>query len=358
VDKLDELRKQINQIDDSIVELVQKRVKCAKNVGKLKDSEGSVVYDPGRELKILRRLSEKLQPPVTEKDISNIFREIISLCRNIEKPQRIAFLGPEDTFTHMAAVQRFGYSATHIPVASFPKVFDAVENNRADYGLVAIENSSQGTVPATVDSFLDSQLKICAEVYIEAVHNLVSKHPLSEIKTVYSHPQGLAQCRLWLEKNLPNADLIDVSSTAQGAAKAAVTPNTGAISSRPAAEKHNLDILAESIQDISNNITRFLVVGHHDGVRSGHDKTSMILLVHNRPGALFESLRYFSELNINLLKIDSRPTRREAWEYAFFIDCDGHREDEKIKKVLAQLEEKSLYVKLLGSYPAETHGTL
>ena len=353
VSHLDEHRKQIDAIDDQIVRLLSERLGHVLEIGKLKDNSGSVVYDPAREHLIYDRLLAGARPPLTAEDVTSVYREIISVCRNKEQPMRVAYLGPEGSFAQIAGISRFGHSAHFVSCASFPKVFEAVQNKRADYGIVAIENSTQGTVPATVDSFLDSGLRICAEIYVNALHNLVANCALHEIKTVFSHPQGIAQCRRWLESNLSAAEYIEVSSTAFGAQKAAETPGAGAIASKLAAEKYGLSVLAESIQDISNNITRFLVIGHHDCEPSGHDKTSMIMLVRNRPGALFESLRHFKEMDINLSKIESRPTRKAAWEYMFFIDCDGHRTDDKLQSVIARLEADCLYLKLLGSYPSE-----
>ncbi|MBE7560052.1 prephenate dehydratase [bacterium] len=355
---LDEHRRQIDAIDDKIVALLAERLSHVLEIGRLKDSAGGVVYDPAREHLIYDRLTRRLSPPLTGEDVVAVFREIISLCRNKEKPIRVAYLGPEGSFSQIAGISRFGHAAHYVACPSFPKVFDAVQNGGADYGLVAIENSTQGTVPATVDAFLDSNLQICAEVYVNAVHNLVGAGPLSEVTTVFSHPQAIAQCRRWLEANLPGVELWEVGSTSIGALKARETPRAAAIASKLAAEKYGLSILAESIQDSANNITRFLVVGHHDCAPSGQDKTSMIVLVRNRPGALFDALRHFKNEDINLCKIESRPTRKAAWEYMFFIDCDGHREDEKLKRVLASLEQDCLYLKLLGSYPSEAQRTI
>lgn len=355
---LDEHRRQIDSIDDEIVRLLAERLGHVLAIGKLKDSAGGAVYDPAREHLIYERLTARLEPPLTADDVINIYREIISLCRNKEKPIRVAYLGPEASFSQIAGISRFGHAAQYLPCPSFPKVFEAVQNKRADYGIVAIENSTQGTVPATVDAFLDSNLQICAEVYVNAVHNLISNVALEEIAVVFSHPQAIAQCRRWLEANLPRAEFMEVGSTSTGALKARETPRAAAIASKLAAEKHGLAILAESIQDSASNITRFLVIGHHDCVPSGQDKTSMIVLVRNQPGALFEALRHFKEEAINLCKIESRPTRKAAWEYMFFIDCDGHRRDEKLKRVIARLERDCLHLKLLGSYPSEAQRTV
>ena len=355
---LDDHRKQIDAIDDRIVALLAERLNHVLEIGKLKDSAGGAVYDPTREHLIVERLTGRLSPPLTAEDVIAVYREIISLCRNKEKPMRVAYLGPEASFSQIAGISRFGHAAHYLPCPSFPKVFEAVQHGRADDRIVAIENSTQGTVPATVDSFLDSNLKICAEVYVNAVHNLISNCALEDVKVVFSHPQAIAQCRRWLEANLPRAELLEVSSTSIGALKARETAQAAAIASKLAAEKHGLAILAESIQDSANNITRFLVIGHHDCVPSGQDKTSMIVLVRNQPGALFEALRHFKEEDINLCKIESRPTRKSAWEYMFFIDCDGHREDEKLKRVIARLEHDCLHLKMLGSYPSEASRTI
>jgi chorismate mutase/prephenate dehydratase len=351
---LEKLRGEIDRIDLHLLSLLNRRARAVQKVGKLKSREGSVFYDPKRERAILNRITEKNPGPFPDSRLRAIFQEIISASRALEAPITVCFLGPEATFTHEAATRRFGRSANYIPVQRVEDVFAAVQKRSVQYGVVPIENSTEGVERRTVDLFLDSPLCICAENCLEIRHHLMGKPELSEIKRIYSHQQAFAQCRNWLSENLPGVELIPVSSTARGAEKALEEPSSAAIASELASELYGLPIRARAIQDAAWNKTRFVVIGYEMPDPSSHDKTSIILFLKDEPGALHRALAPFERAKINLTNIESRPTKKEAWKYMFYIDFEGHAKNRRVSRVFKELEERSLYVKVLGSYPMES----
>jgi len=347
------LRKGIDDLDTKIINLLNERTSLIKKIGEEKRKQGkTVLYAPDREKEVFERLG-KIKGQVPAKAVEAIWREIISYSRNMEKPLAIAFLGPKATFTEMAAIKKFGHSPEYIPMGSIGEVFHSVEKGPCDFGVVPIENSNEGSVTSTLDMFFDSSLEICGEVTVEVDQNLLSKSKMNEIKRVYSHPQGLAQCQGWIRKNLPQAEVVAVSSTSAAAEKASKEKNTAAIASKLAAEEYGLNVLAAKIQDQSTNRTRFLVVGNLKPKQTGKDKTSLLFVVHHKPGALYDSLGVFNKYNLNMTKIESRPIKGRLWEYAFFVDFQGHKEDSKVIKAFSELKEHTLLLKILGSYPEE-----
>ncbi len=349
--EIDILRREIDEIDENILSLLKERAKKIVSIGELKRKKGKVVYDPARERKILERLKKKEKGKLSEEAISAIFQEIFSSCRSLESPLRIAYLGPEATFTHQAALKTFGSQTQYIPQKSIAAVFSCVEKGQADYGVVPVENSTEGVVTHTLDMFLDSDLKIVNEVLLPIRHHLLSRFPLREIKEVYSHPQALAQCQNWLEDNLSQVTLHETESTAEATKIAAKKERAAAIASEIAATLYHLPIVVEEIQNHSRNYTRFLVIGNHFAERSGRDRTSILFSIKDRVGALHDMLVPFRQHNINLTKIESRPTKRRAWEYVFFVDFVGYKDDAPVHQALAELEKLCLFLKILGSYP-------
>jgi len=349
---LKRLRKEIDKIDNQILTLLNQRTRAARGIAKLKAMAKQEFYAPHREKKIVERLLKKNRGPLPNEALRGIFQEILNASRSIQKKLRVAYLGPEATFTHLAAVRNFGKYAMFTPVKSIADVFSEVEKGRSDYGVVPIENSTEGVINHTLDMFVASDLKICSELLVEISHNLLSKaEGLKEIKRIYSHSQAIAQCRNWIEDNLPNAELVETSSTAKAAEMAEKDNEGAAIASRLAASLYDLKMIAERIEDNVQNFTRFLVIGKSFPGKSGQDKTSILFSIKDRVGALHDMLVPFRKNNINLTKIESRPTKLRAWEYIFFVDFVGHVEDENVKQALRQLEKECLLLKILGSYP-------
>jgi chorismate mutase/prephenate dehydratase len=349
---IERLRRRIDRIDDRILELLEERARAAREIGRWKATDGSGIYVPSREKKIVERLARKRQV-LPAAAVRAVFREVISACRGFERGLRVSYLGPEATFSHMAARNHFGSGAIFVPAASIPAVFEDVEQGRADYGLVPIENSTDGVVTYTLDRFLESDLRIAAEVCLEVNHCLLARAPdLRRIRRVLSHPQGLAQCRHWLAAHLPQASLHETASTARAAAEAARHPDVAAIASRMAAEVYGLAVVAENIQDLSFNATRFVVIGHEDSARiSGDDKTSAVFSVRDEVGILHRMLEPFARNRINLTRIESRPLKGKPWEYVFFVDFLGHRRERRVARALEALARRCLMLKVLGSYP-------
>lgn len=349
---IDKFRRQIDRIDDDLLRLLEKRAEAARAIGRAKAKSGARVYVPSREKEILDRLSRarKTLPIAT---VRAVFREVISACRSLEQGIRVSYLGPEATFSHMAAREQFGSGATLVPVASIPQVFDEVERGRADFGVAPIENSTDGSVAYTLDRFLDSDLEIAAEICLEVSHNLLSRSgDRRKVKRILSHPQGLGQCRRWLAANFPDAETLETASTAGAAEFAAEHADAAAIASRMAADVHGLVTIAENIQDFPFNATRFVVLAHDDSQKpSGDDKTSVVVSVRDEIGILQRMLEPFGENRINLTRIESRPLKGKPWEYVFFIDFLGHRKERRARRALASLERVSTMLKVLGSYP-------
>ncbi|WP_027715092.1 prephenate dehydratase [Desulfuromonas sp. TF] len=349
---LPELRKQIDSIDDQILDLLNRRAGVVIEVGKTKTGESKEFYVPSREMAIYERLTSKNTGPFPAEAVRRVFREIISASLSLEQPMKVAFLGPQGTFTHAAAMKQFGFSAQLVPQKSIPAVFDEVQRGRAHYGVVPVENSTEGAVSHTLDMFMESEQKINAEILLEISHFLLSRTGrFEDIRKVVSHPQPLAQCRKWLEENLPDIPLIDVGSTALAAQTAAEDESAAAIASEMAASLYGLQIVKERIEDNPNNFTRFLVIGRKTPERSGRDKTSVMFSVKDEPGILYRMLEPFSKRGINLSKIESRPMKKKAWEYIFFLDMEGHIEEDSVRAAVDELKGYCQFIKVLGSYP-------
>ena len=348
---LDEIRKHIDAIDSKLLELLNERADLVHEVGVIKKKDGLEIYAPEREESLLQGLIAKSKGRLPEKSIRAIYREIMSAALALEENLKIAYLGPEGTWTHQAAINKFGHSVEYTPQPSFTEVFDQVARRKADYGVVPIENSTEGAVSHTLDLFADSPLKICAQILLRIENTLMAKGPREEITKLYSHPQVFGQCRGWLHQNFPNAEQIEVSSTTKAASIAAKEPGSAALGGKLAAELYDLTILEESIQDRATNTTRFLVLSQKTCPSTGNDRTSIMFSVTDKPGALFDALKPFNELAINMSKIESRPSKRKDWEYFFFVDMKGHCEDEKIVTALEELGRHCSFVKILGSYP-------
>ncbi|HHF98595.1 MAG TPA: prephenate dehydratase [Candidatus Aerophobetes bacterium] len=348
---VEKLREEIDEIDLEILKLLNERARKALEIAKIKEKEGKGYYSPEREKIVVDKLTKLNKGPIPNKYLKEIFKSIINCCLSLQRKLRVVYFGPPATFTHLAAIRNFGPGAEYIPVKNIREVFATVEKGKADYGVVPIENSTEGIVSHTLDMFLDSDLKICAEVILEIAHHLVGKGRLEDVRKVYSHPQAIAQCRMWLEEHLPSVEICETESTAKAAQLAAEEEGACAIASEVAAALYGLDILEEHIEDSPHNYTRFLVIGREYTEKSGDDKTSILFSIRDRVGALYEMLAPFREHGINLTKIESRPTKKKAWEYVFFVDFEGHKDDEEVKKALSELEEKCFFLKILGSYP-------
>ena len=352
-ESVDVLRKKIDQIDEKVVALLNDRAFLAQKIGRSKSQNNQEVYVPHREKQILQRLSRLNQGPLSEHSIRAIFREVVSACRSIEAPLKIAFFGAEGTYSHLAAREKFGSTVTLLPTASISEVFQEVSQERVSFGVVPIENSTEGVVAHTLDVLVDSELKICAEIYLEIHHNLLSRTGREQdVKRIVSHPQALAQCRQWLTRHLSTAKLDEVASTAHAAMIAAGDRAVGAISSALAKEAYDLQVIAANIEDHPNNITRFLVIGAQETVPSGDDKTSLVFSVKDKPGVLHRMLQPFARSRINLTKIESRPIKNKPWEYLFFIDFNGHQKEARIVRALQTLDTSCDFIKILGSYPS------
>ncbi len=352
--KLKTLRNKIDKIDNEILKHLNDRAQLSIDVGKIKSESAKPKFSPTRERQVYGRLIRlnKGKGPLLDKTIEAVYREIMSGSLALQTTYKIAYLGPEATFTHIAALKKFGHSLEYLECDSIKDVFTEVERDRASYGVVPIENSTEGAVNHTLDMFVDSNLKICSEAYLPIHHNLVSKlKKVSSIKTIYSHQQVFAQCRNWLEKNMPKAKLVPVTSTTIAAMYATLGRNRAAIASNLAAERYGLNILARSIEDSSHNITRLLIIGKQDERRTGRDKTSVLFSMKDKSGALHNALVPFKKNGINLTKIESRPSKKKAWRYYFFVDMQGHIADKKVAKALQQLKKSCSFLKVLGSYP-------
>ena len=348
---LAELRKNIDRVDAQIVELINERYKYVLEVGKWKNKRLSAIYVPEREKSLLERLCGLNKGPMPERTLRAIYQEIMSGALVLERPLRIAFLGPQATYTHQAAMAKFGHSVEYLARNTIGDVFRDIESERADYGCVPVENSTEGVVNHTLDMFMDSTVEICAEIRFSIRHCLMAHCGKGEIKRVYSHFQSFGQCRSWLSQNLPGVELIEVSSNTRAAELAAEEPGSAAIAGRLASEIYKLNLLDEDIQDCPGNTTRFLVLGKQRPATTGDDKTSICFAVGDRVGALYDSLLPFKQEGITMTMIESRPSKLRNWEYFFFIDLLGHRDDPQVKKAIAELSEICLFVKTLGSYP-------
>ncbi len=356
-DDLKKLREQIDSIDNQILDLLNQRAEVVVGVGKAKEVSDGTFYVPSREKAIYERLTAQKQGPFPNDAVVKVFREIISASLNMELPMQVAFLGPQSTFTHLAAMQQFGLSAQLVPLKSIPSVFEEVERDRAHYGVVPVENSTEGVVNHTLDMFIGSDLQVIAEIMLEISHNLLSKTgQIEQIGKIVSHPQALAQCRHWFEENLPEIPLVDVGSTAAAAQLAAEDETAAAIASEAAVVQYGLKVVKAKIEDNPHNFTRFLVIGKKTPEKSGNDKTSIMFSVKDEPGILYRMLEPFSKRQINLSKIESRPMKQKAWEYIFFLDLIGHTDDQAITDAIEELRTYCHFLKVLGSYPIARQG--
>ena len=351
---LDEWRARIDEIDRQLLRLLNQRAELSLEIGRAKRETGEPVHVPEREQGILEELDRLNPGPLPGSAIRAIWSEILSASRSLQRPFRVAYFGPQGTYTHMAALRHFGSSAEFVPVRGIPDVFEEVESGRADVGVVPIENSSEGAVNHTLDGLIDSELLICGEASLEIHHNLLSRAAeLGDVKRVYSHAQALAQSRGWLARNLPDAEIVEVQSTSTAAAveQAVLDPTAAAVASELAGHLSRVPALRERIEDHANNVTRFLVMGRRPAGRSGRDKTSILFSIRDEVGTLHRILEPFASARLSLTKIESRPTRRRPWEYVFFVDFEGHRDDPVTQGVLAAVRERCLFLKVLGSYP-------
>lgn len=349
---LKRLRKAIDSLDSRVLKLLNERAKIIHKVGKLKAKMGSSIYVPDREKDVYAHLVLENKGPLPNDSVKAIFREVMSSALNLERPIKIAYLGPEFTFTHLASMKKFGASVTYMGCIGITDVFNEVEKSRADYGVVPIENSIEGAVNHTLDMFADSDLKVCSEIYFEISQCLLANDiDKRKIKRVYSKAEVFAQCRSWLEANLYGVEMKEASSTARAAAIASREKGSACIASELAGKRYGLKVLYRGIEDTTHNVTRFLVIAKNDAKPTRHDKTSIMFSVKDRAGALHDMLVPFKKYKINLTKIESRPSKVRAWEYYFFVDLEGHVNSPKVAKALAELSKTAAFLKVLGSYP-------
>src|SRR5436853_6168018 len=351
MDELQRLRTAIDQLDDRILEAMNERAKLARAIGTIKVGQA---YRPEREAQVLRRIKERNEGPLASETVALIFREIMSACLALERPITVAYLGPRGTFSERAALKHFGVAADAMATASIDEVFRAVESAAADFGVIPVENSTEGAVGRSLDLMPQSPLKVCGEVVVRIHHHLMAKAKpasLGDVKRVFSHGQSLAQCHEWLNANLPKAERVAVASNAEAARRAAEEPGSAAVAGEMAAEHYTLEILASNIEDEPNNTTRFLVLGDSQPKPSGRDKTSLVLSARNRAGAVYEMLTPFATRGVSMTKFESRPSRAGLWEYLFFVDIEGHRDDANVAEALGEVNGIAGFLKVLGSYP-------
>lgn len=352
--EIQDYRKRIDALDLEIVRLINERAECARSIGEAKEKHGCATYIPERERQVLDRVAAASAGPLPAASIQAIYREVMSACRAVEQSLAIAYWGPPASNTHVAARQRFGTSVKFVETGSVADVFAAVERGAANFGIVPVENSTEGVVSRSLDMFLNCDLQICAETYVPIQHNLLSHAAsLQEVKRVYTMFQATAQCRDWINRHLGHAELVETTTTARGAELAAQDPETGAIANLYASEYYQVPVLAAQIEDNPRNRTRFWVVGNLRPRPSGRDKTSLIFSVAHRPGALVQALSVFSEYGVSLTFIESRPTKQTPWEYVFFVDLQGHPDDpdSPLAKALPSFQERCIFTRILGSYP-------
>lgn len=349
---LNEIREKINGIDGRLVELLDERAGLVKSIGEYKKSNNIPVYQPEREKEIKEAVLARSKDIFPKQGLLQIFTEIVSAARSLEEPITVSYLGPEASFSEMAVRKQFGSSVIMKPLPSIPDVFREVENGKMDFGIVPIENTQEGSVLITLDEFVDSPLCVIGEVYLSIHHNLMATvDKISEIKRVYVHPQTLGQCRIWLESNMPNVEKVEVSSNSKGASMVPWEKFSSAIAGAIAAEKYGLKILAENIEDNPENYTRFWIIASKGHEYTNPDKTTILVSVKDKPGALLSLLEPFQRLNINLSKIESRPSKRRPWDYLFFMDLMRGINHPDTKKALEEIKENSVFLKVLGSYP-------
>lgn len=354
-EELDAVRQRIDTIDQELLRLISERARCAQQVAHIKtgtDGHSAQFYRPEREVAVLRRIKDANPGPLDGEEVARLFREIMSACLALERPLNAAFLGPEGTFTQAAAIKHFGHSVVTHAMATIDEIFREVEAGACDFGVVPVENSTEGVVSHTLDLFMSSPLRITGEVTLRIHHHLMSQEAdLGAIRTIYSHQQSLAQCRGWLDRYLPHAERVAVGSNADAARTAMSEPGAAAVAGVQAAEIYGLTVLAERIEDDPGNTTRFLVIGKQDSPPSGQDKTSLLLSCRNQAGGLHALLMPLAAHGVSMTRIESRPSRRGIWDYVFFIDILGHRQDLPVAAALEHLQKDSALFKVLGSYP-------
>lgn len=354
-EQLKQHRDQIDAIDEQVLKLVNERAKLARHIGSLKND--GVIYRPEREAQVLRRLQAANTGPLSNEAVSNVFRAVMSNCRALEKELSIAFLGPLGTYSEEAALKQFGLGCSAVVCGSIDEVFRTVETGQADYGVVPVENSTEGAIGLTLDLLLASPLKICGEISLPIHHCLLSSQTdINKISHIFSHVQSLAQCHEWINRMMPNATREAVTSNARAAQMihdlvASEDTFAAAIASKRAAELFNLNVLAENIEDDAKNTTRFLVIGQHDVASSGTDKTSLVMTTKNKPGAMIDLLEPLSRHGVSMTKLESRPSKQGLWEYVFFVDIEGHQTDVHVQAALQDLQTRASFLKVLGSYP-------
>lgn len=357
---IQKIRTEIDALDRQLVEVLNQRLALAAEIGKLKRSQGGQIYVAEREEQVFQKVSAQNGGPIKNEALRAIYREIMSAAIALEQPLKIGFLGPEASYTHQAAMRKFGASVDYHAFATIGDIFTAVEKGESDYGVIPIENSTEGSVRDALDIFAESDLKIVAQIYLEIAHCLISNEPLEKIQKVYSKDQALAQCRMWLRRHLPHAQLVDAPSTTAAVQLAKTTPGLAAVASKMAAEHYGVPAIAENIQDKSDNTTRFFVIGQKPSgpVGNGRDLTSFLVSLGDdaaaKPGALLKMLLPMAERGINLSKIESRPNKRKPWSYFFYIDVTGHYNDASMQEALGVLHSVCPMVKWLGSYPSVT----
>jgi chorismate mutase/prephenate dehydratase len=358
-DDIDKLRRQIDALDDRLLELINERAALAGRIGALKEGAGSL-YRPEREAQILKRVTDANGGPLPAERVAGVFREVISACRGLEEAIRVTYLGPEGTFSEQAVRKHFGRAVEAQPVASVDEAFRRCEAGSAQFTVAPVENSTEGVVGRTLDLLLATPLRICGEIELRVQQNLLSKGSQKSIRRLYSHSQSLAQCAGWLAQHLPGVEQVPVASNAEAAQRAAKEEGAGAIAGEVAAERYGLTILARSIEDAQNNTTRFLVLGELDAAPTGRDRTSLVMSAENKPGAVHALLGPLAENRVSMTRIESRPARKllksgsALWEYVFFIDVEGHQKDAPVAKALDALRAKARFLKILGSYPRAT----
>lgn len=348
------LRERIDDLDKRILALISDRARVAQQIARVKREQdpNAVFYRPEREARVLRGILEKNGGPLNDEEMARLFREIMSACLALEEPLDIAFLGPEGTFTQEAALKHFGHSVKTTPLNSIDEVFREVESGATQYGVVPVENSTEGVVNHTLDMFLQSSLKISGEVELRIHHHLMcAREDMTSIRRVYSHQMSLAQCREWLDANLPQAERVSISSNAEAARRVADTPEFAAIAGDAAAEKYDLKVLRSNIEDHPNNTTRFLIIGRPTVAPSGNDKTTVLVSARNKPGSLHALLEPLSRHGVSMTRIESRPSHCVNWEYVFFLDMEGHAEEANVGEALAELRREADLFTILGSYP-------
>ncbi|MDT8893623.1 prephenate dehydratase [Halomonas sp. I1] len=352
---LDSLRSRIDELDSDILRLISERAECARRVAEIKtqDDPGTVFYRPEREAQVLRRIMELNDGPLDSEEMARLFREIMSACLALEQPIKVAYLGPEGTFTQQAALKHFGESAISLPMAAIDEVFREVEAGAVNYGVVPVENSTEGVINHTLDSFMDSGMRICGEVVLRIHHHLLVSDNTrrDKVSRIYSHPQSFAQCRKWLDAHYPQAERVPVSSNAEAARLVKTEWHSAAIAGDMAAKLYGLTRIAEKIEDRPDNSTRFLIIGNQDVPMSGEDKTSIVVAMRNQPGALHDLLEPFHRHQIDLTRLETRPSRSGVWNYVFFIDFKGHHAEPRVSAVLEEVRLRAAEVKVLGSFP-------